>query len=364
MTMPPPMVEAILGLRSTLHPVTDELRKRVQSIRVRSLQELNAARNTTGSNQTADSSWRNRHGSTASPMTNRWRQGNDVPTPLRFSNTAEPGRQSREALPGRQSREALPSGGSPRFQNSSSTASLSSLGQTPNTPSTPARYVSRFHNGSKTGDDQILNTVILNKLNVFSIKTYDDVKQFLLQILGTDQKFVREFTWLVFRKAAAEEKFCGLFAKLLSEIQKEHPVILEEMRNLHTTYLDIWDVSESSEITVDRRCRLGYSQFLAELTALGVLESDTMKKTLGMLKQCIIRCLHYEEQQVTVEEYMDCLRQLCGSKVPKDVRLMIREMLVEDLNSWISESKENIPGMSSKSKFACMDLRDLLMKTR
>ena len=152
MTMPPPMVEAILGLRSTLHPVTDELRKRVQSIRVRSLQELNAARNTTGSNQTADSSWRNRHGPT-SPMTNRWRQA-DVPTPLRFSNGAEPGRQSREALPGRQSREALPSGGSsqalagrqsrealpsgsPRFQNSSSNASLSSLGQTPNTPSTP-----------------------------------------------------------------------------------------------------------------------------------------------------------------------------------------------------------------------------------
>ena len=342
--MPPPMVEAILGLRSTLHPVTDELRKRVQSIRVRSLQELNAARNT---NNTADTSWRNRQGSTVSPMNNRWRQssGNlsqsgQVPAPLRFSNTAQ----------------------SPRFQNSSS-CTLNSLA-TPNTPTTPSRYISRFHNGSKTGDDQILNTVILNKLNIFSVKTYDDVKQFLFQILGTDQKFVREFTWLVFRKAAAEDKFCALFAKLLSEIQKEHPVILEEMRNLHTTYLDIWDISESSEVTVDRRCRLGYSQFLAELTALGVLESDTMKKTLGMLKQCIIRCLHYEEQQATVEEYMDCLRQLCGSKVPKEVRIMIREMLVDDLTSWISEAKENIPGLSSKSKFACMDLRDLLLKTR
>jgi hypothetical protein len=237
-------------------------------------------------------------------------------------------------------------------------------GSQPSTPNViPARYVSRFHNGSKAGDDQILNTIILNKLNVFSIKTYDDVKQFLFQILGSDQKeFIREFTWLVFRKAAAEEKFCGLFAKLLSEIKQEYPVILEEMRKLHTTYLDIWDVSESSGTKVDRRCRLGYSQFLAELTALGVLESDTMKTTLNTLKQCIIVCLSNSEYQETIEEYMDCLRQLCGSKVPKDVRHMIREMLVEDLETWISKEKNVVPGLSNKSRFACMDLRDLLTR--
>jgi DNA segregation ATPase FtsK/SpoIIIE-like protein len=216
------------------------------------------------------------------------------------------------------------------------------------------------------GDDQILNTVILNKLNVFSVKTYEDVKQFLFQILGSDQKeFIREFTWLVFRKAAAEDKFCGLFAKLLSEIQKEYPVILEEMRKLHTTYLDIWKVSETSDSSpsaVDRRCRLGYSQFLAELTALRVLESDTMKLTLETLKGCIQDCLGKPEHVETVEEYMDCLRQLCGSRVPKDVKLMIREMLVDNLISWIAEPRESVPGLSSKSRFACMDLRDHLIR--
>jgi len=205
--------------------------------------------------------------------------------------------------------------------------------------------------------------VILNKLNVFSVKTYDDVKQFLFQILGSDQKeFTREFTWLVFRKAAAEEKFCGLFAKLLSEIQKEYPVILEEMRNLHKTYLDIWDISDTPDNKVDRRCRLGYSQFLAELTALGVLESDTMKETLETLKTCIADCLSQECHSETIEEYMDCLRQLCGSKVPKDIRTMIREILVEDLDTWIATSKTLVPGLSSKSRFACMDLKDILMK--
>jgi hypothetical protein len=254
-----------------------------------------------------------------------------------------------------------------RFTNSTNTPTIQTprpaTPTTPASPHTPARYISRFHNGSKTGDDQILNTVILNKLNVFSVKTYDDVKQFLFQILGSDQReFVREFTWLVFRKAAAEDKFCPLFAKLLSEIQREYPVILEEMRNLHTTYLDIWDASDSPDTKVDRRCRLGYSQFLAELTALGVLESDTMKKTLETLKQCIEDCLPKEIHQSIVEEYMDCLKQLCGTKVPKDVKLMIREILVNDLEKWIVEPKDIVPGLSSKSRFACMDLRDLLVR--
>lgn len=225
------------------------------------------------------------------------------------------------------------------------------------------RYVSRFHNGSKTGDDQILNTVIMNKLNVFSVKTYDDVKQFLFQILGSDQReFVREFTWLVFRKAAAEDKFCPLFAKLLSEIKMEYPVILEEMRNLHTTYLDIWNIKDAPDSKVDRRCRLGYSQFLAELTALEVLESDTMKATMSTLKTCIMDCLSSADYKETVEEYMDCLRKLCGSKVPKPVREMIRGLLVEDLEIWIAKAPKEVPGLSNKSRFACMDLRDLLVK--
>ena len=225
------------------------------------------------------------------------------------------------------------------------------------------RYTSRFHNGAKKGDDQILNTIILNKLNLFSIKTYDDVKQFLFQILGSDQKeFVREFTWLVFRKAAAENKFCGLFAKLLSEIKKEYPVILEEMRKLHTTYLDIWNIKDTEDTKVDRRCRLGYSQFLAELTALEALESDTMKATLETLKACIAECLSSEEYKETIEEYMDCLKQLCGSKVPKPVRVMIKDILVEDMEMWIEKGHTVLPGLSQKSRFACMDLRDLLCK--
>jgi len=368
-----PTVTAILSLRSSLPPCSDELRKRVQSIRVRSAQD---SRETRGSAE--GNAWRHKtynsshgsHGSHGSHLPNTWRTADSPNSPsspgLASSGSNSPGTSLKFRLS--QSPEVPRSiHRPPSFQNSLNQMTQSpTIATTPMTPistsSTPSgRYVSRFHNGSKTGDDQILNTVILNKLNIFSVKTYEDVKQFLFQILGSDQKeFIREFTWLVFRKAAAEEKFCPLFAKLLSEIQKEYPVILEEMRNLHTTYLDIWNISDSTNSKVDRRCRLGYSQFLAELTALSVLESDTMRKTLETLKKCISECLSKEEHVETVEEYMDCLRQLCGSKVPKPVRKMICDILMDDLESWIAIAKGIAPGLSTKSRFSCMDLRDLL----
>jgi hypothetical protein len=41
---------------------------------------------------------------------------------------------------------------------------------------------------------------------------------------------------------------------------------------------------------------------------------------------------------------------------------MIREILVDNLEAWIAEKKEVVPGLSSKSRFACMDLRDLLIR--
>lgn len=364
----PPMVTAIISLRPSLQPISDELRKRVQSIRVRSTPEEHGSR----SAQPDRSNWRHKQNGPSAPQGQReqlnsyWRQApSQAPgTPFRFLNSQSPNDRSSNDRSPKPTILRTPS----FVSHISSPGTPTSV--TPGTPRTPAsvwgsssRYVSKFHNGSKVGDDQILNTVILNKLNVFSVKTYNDVKQFLLQILGSDQKeFIREFTWLVFRKAAAEEKFCGLFAKLLSEIKKEYPVILEEMRKLHTTYLDIWKVSDTNNTTVDRRCRLGYSQFLAELTALGVLESETMKLTLETLKASITECIGSPTYTETIEEYMDCLRQLCGSKVPKPVKYMIREILLNDLSKWIEESKEMVPGLSSKSRFACMDLRDSLMK--
>ena len=390
-----PMVTSILAFRSELRPASDELKKRVQSIRVRSAQETQSIPGWRQKGQTPSGAhghggqghggqghggqghggqghggqghggqwqmqgrWRNSSSSIQSPCNS----SSSSPTPgspFRFSNTSPANSPSGNQTPGMHRvpsfHTSTPSTPMPGSSNQQATAP---------TPTPPMRYISKFHNGAKKGDDEILNTVILNKLNVFSVKTYDDVKQFLFQILGSDQReFVREFTWLVFRKAAAEEKFCPLFAKLLSDIKKEYPVILEEMQNLQTTYLDIWKNQDSSDVKVDRRCRLGYSQFLAELTVLGVLESDAMKTTIQTLKDCIVECIPSEGSQATIEEYTDCLKQLCTGRIPKPIQHIIRELLLVDLESWITKESKEAPGISSKSRFAFMDLRDFLAKS-
>uniref|UniRef100_A0A6C0ANG9 MIF4G domain-containing protein n=1 Tax=viral metagenome TaxID=1070528 RepID=A0A6C0ANG9_9ZZZZ len=353
------MVAAIISLRPSLPPVSDELRKRVQSIRVRSIPDTPGSRvnSLQQSQQTQDrGNWRNKQTPVISSQKlqngGNWRNSSNSlnnsgsstpvsPTPFRFSNS-----------------ERSPKPNQPSTPDSSSTPK-------PVSPWTGGtRYVSKFHNGSKAGDDKILKTIILNKLNVFSVKTYDDVKQFLFQILGSDQKeFIREFTWMVFRKAAAEDKFCGLYAKLLSEIKREYPVILEEMKKLHMTYLDIWKITDSPDSLVDKRYRFGYSQFLAELTALGVIEIETMMITLETLKASIMECITKKEQMETIDEYMNCLKQLCNSKTPVALKKMMNGLLVTDLNFLIQTPSEKVPGLSSRSRFACMDIIDLL-KTR
>ncbi len=345
----PPMVSAIIALRPSLPPVSDELRKRVQSIRVRSIPESPSSRPTHMNSHSQDrNNWRSRAPISGQREQSQWRQGSQSPAvPFRFSHGS------------------LNSLTSPTSENSLKSLDSPSMSTSPRVQSawnpTSSRYVSKFHNGAKAGDDKILRTIILNKLNVFSVKTYDDVKQFLFQILGSDQKeFIREFTWMVFRKAAAENKFCGLYAKLLSEIKREYPVILEEMKKLHHTYLDIWKITETPDLQVDKRYRLGYSQFLAELTALGVLDVESMKLTLGTLKACIMECISLEDQKETIDEYMNCLKQLCNSKTPGQVKSMIKELLIADLSSWIQAAGKDVPGLSSRSRFACMDILDLL----
>jgi hypothetical protein len=347
------MVAAIIALRPSLPPVSDELRKRVQSIRVRSIPDSPGSRpiNTHAHAQDRNN-WRNRAPISGQREQSQWRQGaQSSAVPFRFSHGSQ---SSLGSLASPASEHSLKSLDSP------SASTLSPRVHNAWNAST-SRYVSKFHNGAKAGDDKILRTIILNKLNVFSVKTYDDVKQFLFQILGSDQKeFIREFTWMVFRKAAAENKFCGLYAKLLSEIKREYPVILEEMKKLHHTYLDIWKITETPDLQVDKRYRLGYSQFLAELTALGVLDLDSMKLTLETLKACIMECISIHGQTETIDEYMNCLKQLCNSKTPGPVRSMIKELLVADLSNWIETPSNNVPGLSSRSRFACMDILDLL----
>jgi len=240
------------------------------------------------------------------------------------------------------------------------------------------KYQSRFKNTDAGIDDTILNTIILNKLNKFSASTYIDVRDFLYQILDSGQTdFTKEFMRLVFKKAAAEDMYCPLYARLLSELRTTYPVIQTEMNELFHAYLTIFhDVDESDsanykefiERNLEKKYRLGYSQFLAELVILETIDLASLEKTFEILI-CNISRLGWVEGKVNeVQEYADCLLRMSKVVHKKNtgffvnLRKQLYEVLRVRLEEILNSPKEDFPSLISKSRFALMDIRDNLQK--
>lgn len=242
------------------------------------------------------------------------------------------------------------------------------------------RYQSKFKNSNQPVESKILNNIILLKLNKFSPTTYNDIRDFLYQILGSGDsdlsEMIRDFMMLVFRKAASEEVYCALYAKLLAEISARYKVILEEMHKLQANYLEVFDdvveVPEGGEgyeefvaKNREKRYRQGYSQFLAELAALEILSLSTLQQSVQKLISCIDTAGAADDKKTLVEEYVDCLvrmsRVLRKKRSPfaESARTSLLALCGNAIQTCISQ-KELYPSMSPKSRFLLMDVKDIL----
>ena len=256
------------------------------------------------------------------------------------------------------------------------------------------RYQSRFKNQSEPLEEKILNRIIRLKLNKFSPSTYIEIRDFLFQILGQESvsleeggtinasegqvvEFVRDFMTMVFRKAAAEEIYCPLYAKLLSEIGSKHSVIFDEMARLYSNYIEIFeepDVNIASaesmaafeKKNLEKKYRQGYSQFIAELTALEILSLNSLSLTYNKLITLTESHSKIIDQKPLVEEYVDCILRM--SRVLKSKQSAF--FITTKTRLW-SENKEMItgliavreatyPSLSPKSRFLLMDIQDIL----
>lgn len=256
------------------------------------------------------------------------------------------------------------------------------------------RYQSRFKNQSEPLEEKILNRIIRLKLNKFSPNTYIEIREFLFQILGQESvsleeggtinasegqvvEFVRDFMTMVFRKAAAEEIYCPLYAKLLSEIGSKHSVIFDEMARLYSNYIEIFeepDVNVASaesmaafeKKNLEKKYRQGYSQFIAELTALEILSLDSLSLTYNKLITLTESHSKIVDQKPLVEEYVDCILRM--SRVLKSKQSAF--FITTKTRLW-SENKDIITGLislrntnylslSPKSRFLLMDIQDIL----
>lgn len=238
----------------------------------------------------------------------------------------------------------------------------------------PVKYVSRFKSDSTKIDDTILNTLILGKLNKFSPANYDEIKGFLCQILDSGETdFLKEFMKLVFQKAASEEIFCPIYARLLSELSDKYKILLDEMVVLYKEYMEIFcDINEAEAKNYDefvsrtsqKKYRLGYSQFLAELVKHNVLDSELLIKTIRMIATQIPKVACNSELNKVGEEYSDCLVKIVYAlasskdKACCDICTQMKDELAPQIHPLTVKSPEN--KLTMKARFALLDIYEKL----
>lgn len=373
--MPP--VAAVLSLRNAIPgTVSAETQQKIANLRgILDSKTLASARN--------GGDWRRGSGGSSNQSGNepRWRNGNSNGRGF-MKNNYSSGSLSNGSTGSNTPRSPAPS--TPQANTSQKTAY---------TGPPLGRYTSRFRNNAEPIEEKILNRIIRLKLNKFSTDTYTEIRDFLYQILGQETvateddgnvtaeegqvaEFVKDFMLMVFKKAAAEEIYCPLYAKLLSEIGSKHSVIFEEMNSLYRNYLEIFeeadvntasgDMASFEKKNVEKKYRQGYSQFIAELTTLEILSVECLTTTFHTLLQHIDNHGHSAENKPLIEEYVDCLLRM--SRVMKgkssEFFCIVRSKLFlqnkEILDNLINIRDGTYPSLSPKARFLLMDIRDIL----
>jgi hypothetical protein len=245
------------------------------------------------------------------------------------------------------------------------------------------KYVSKFKKTTGKVEDTILNTILLGKLNKFSEANYNEIKEFITHIIDSGQTdMIKCFMSIVFEKAASEEIFCPLYARLLSELSTQYPVLLTEMENLFSEYMKIFEeIADSSSETynelckrnVEKKYRRGYSQFLTELIKHNSIDTATFMKTITTIITQIELNLCIVESIKLNEEFADCLMKIMKAiktNLPQDVDddnhiYRIRTILKHDMIDRIQPLTIRHPdymGVSNKARFTFLDIYESIQK--
>jgi hypothetical protein len=149
------------------------------------------------------------------------------------------------------------------------------------------------------------------------------------------------------------------------------------MKELFETYLTIFqDLDESDSVSykafvernIEKKYRLGYSQFLAELVIMETIDLASLEKTFDILIGNISILGKQEGKANEVQEYADCLLKMSKVVHKKNTSFFVHlrkglyEVLRVRLEEILNSSKEAFPSLIPKSRFALMDIRDNLQK--
>ena len=234
------------------------------------------------------------------------------------------------------------------------------------------KYVSKFKKTTGKVEDTILNTILLGKLNKFSQPNYIEIKEFITHIIASGQTdMMKCFMKLVFEKAASEEVFCPLYAKLLSELSADYPVLLTEMANLYSQYMEIFEevpehqtetYQEMCKRNVEKKYRRGYSQFLAELIKHNVVDQETFMKIITTIIRQVEINLSNKESVKLIEEFADCFMKIVKAirvqdpLIEEDTLQAIRQILKNEFSDRIKPFTVSQSGLSNKARFTFLDI--------
>jgi large-conductance mechanosensitive channel len=262
----------------------------------------------------------------------------------------------------------------------------------------PQKYVSRFRKESDQVEDIILNKILLGKLNKFSAKNYAEIKEFITHIIDSGEtEMIKCFMKLVFEKAASEEMFCPLYARLLSELSAKYPILLEEMKNLYVQYMEIFEevpanasdesYQELCQRNVEKKYRRGYSQFLAELIKYNVISTDVFMCVVNTIIHQVELNLTNKESVKLIEEYADCLMKIVkaiktkslpaqakdgsdsdtesgeihSEELMTEIRRILRESYIDRIQPLTVRQAENV-GLSNKARFTFLDIFEAIQR--
>ncbi len=238
-----------------------------------------------------------------------------------------------------------------------------------------------FNKSKEEVQSNILNSMILGKLNKFTEENYDSIKQFLEQILSNDEtEFLKEFMILVFKKAANEKIYCPLYVRLIAELAAQYPIIKTELMMLYDTYITEFEKIEEDKEDGDydlfcasqreKIYRLGYGQFLAQLTRQGILDADALIRMyttlLNLVTTYSVPGMNHRNQ---VEEMCACMSSMTQAfqKEKNPALLAIRNSVASKckttMDSIIRKAREgDLPGLSARGRCALMDCVDIFIE--
>lgn len=235
-----------------------------------------------------------------------------------------------------------------------------------------AKFSSAAMKATSSTEDRILAKV-KGKINKIGFSTYDATKTFMQQILDSDEtEFLDEFMNFVFQKAATESTFCPLYARLLHELADEFTHLRTVIVSRFKAYTSIFTevpgdaapdaTTESYREFVEgqerKKYRRGYSQFVAEMVKLGEVDRDAF----ALLVQQIVSVLEvtYTDTTKTLlsEEYIDCLANMCKSASSILSSAAWSDSVKTRLMTITAKPRAEVPGLTSKARFALMDLVD------